>query len=530
VGRKRTHEGQAPSGSTERFPVTAPTREGGEKVDRPLVKVAIVTLLGSMMSIIDSTIVSVAIPSISHAFHASLATIQWTVSIYMLALAVVIALSRWIIDRFGARDAYLASLGLFIVGSALCGMSPSAGWLILFRALQGLGGGLILPVGQTILTRAAGPARMGRAMAVVGAPSAIGTALGPVLGGFLIESLGWRWIFYINVPIGILAIAWSLRVLEKDRGGARVPFDFVGLLLLPPGIALIIYALSEMGNAGAVTPSVLVGLVLGAAFIGLFALHSLRVDKPLLNLRLFKNRVFLTANLATFTAIAAAGGGPFLTSLYLQIARGYSPLSSGLFQGSLFLGMAVTTPFSGRILDRSGPRRLALSGLLIMALALVPWLLLTPTVNIDLLAAATFVRGLGIGCVFTPLLAAGYAALEPKEMPSATTVSSINQRMSNVIGVALMALVLQSMLDANLPAHHSSLGAIPTKGPLWASLAAGLSRSFSQTFIIYEAGIVLAFFVALSLPKSRQFGDRRAAAASEEPAEFGFGIAVEGVE
>lgn len=478
--------------------------EAREKVfDRELSLIAATVMLGALMSITDSTIVNVAIPTLGRKLHAPLSTIQWATTSYLLAVAVVIPLTRWVIDRVGTKYAYLGSLVLFILGSILCGLASTPTTLIVFRAIQGLGGGLMVPVGQTILSRAAGPQRMGRVMTVVGAPSFLGIVIGPVLGGLILGTLGWRWIFYVNVPFGVVAVLLAIAYLAADTDRSDAPLDVVGLLLLPPGLALLIYGLSELGNTGSFTMSVLVGLVGGAVFIVAFCHRALRIAAPLVNLRLWANYRFLTANISAFVFTAAAGSGPLITTLYFQVGRGYSALGSGLFQSSLAFGAMATMPFAGRIIDRTGPRNVAVVGIVVAALSNVPWLLLEPNSSTSLLAVSLFVRGLGVGCVSTPLMAAGYAALQRSEMPTATTLSNISQRLGQAAGIAVIAVVLQRAFVADLPPAHSSLDTIPTSSAGRSAIGAGLSHAFSITSWALMVAFALSLAAALSLKQTR---------------------------
>src|SRR5580704_4505641 len=218
-----------------------------------------VVVMGSIMSILDTTIVAVALATLGRDFHVSVTTIQWVATGYLLALAMVTPVSGWAVDRFGAKVIWMTSLGLFIVGSSLCGLAWSANSLIAFRVIQGIGGGMLLPVGQSILARAAGPRRMGRVMSIIGVPMVMGPVMGPVIGGLIVSNFSWRWIFYINVPIGIVTLILSSRWLPKFDSEERfpTPFDTIGFCLLSPGLAALLYALSEVGTTGSFTsPSV----------------------------------------------------------------------------------------------------------------------------------------------------------------------------------------------------------------------------------------------------------------------------------
>src|SRR3984957_8203865 len=237
-----------------------------------------VVVLGSIMSILDTTIVAVALATLGRDFRVSVTTTQWVATGYLVALGLVTPVSGWAGDRFGAKRIWITSITLFVIGSSLCGLAWSADSLIFFRVLQGIGGGMLLPVGQSILARAAGPQRMGRVMSIIGVPMVMGPVLGPVIGGLIVSNYSWRWIFYINVPIGIITLLLSARWLPKFDTEARLntPFDTLGFCLLSPGLALLPYALSEVGVTGSFTStSVLVSFVLGIVLSGGFIVRAL---------------------------------------------------------------------------------------------------------------------------------------------------------------------------------------------------------------------------------------------------------------
>src|SRR5882757_9555293 len=222
-----------------------PAAAGADGLDRSTWIVAGVVLLGAVMSILDTTVINVAIDRLAIDFKTSLTTIQWVVTGYTLALAAVIPLSGWAADRFGTKRIYLWSLALFMLGSILSGLAWSADSLIAFRVLQGIGGGMIMPAVMTILTKKAGPQRMGRVMGVLGVPLLVAPILGPILGGWLVDDVSWRWIFFINVPIGIVAIALALIVLDRDEPQPAHKLDWLGMALLSPGLTALIFGLAE---------------------------------------------------------------------------------------------------------------------------------------------------------------------------------------------------------------------------------------------------------------------------------------------
>src|SRR5690348_4607732 len=266
------------------------------KITGDILKIAGVVVLGAIMSILDITVVNVALPTFQTTFGSAgqplaYSTVAWTVTGYTLALATVIPLTGWAADRFGTKRLYMIAIALFTAGSALCAMASSINMLIGFRVLQGLGGGMLMPLGMTIMTKAAGPKRMGRLMAILGVPMLLGPILGPILGGWLIDSASWHWIFLINVPIGVIALVYALVALPKDSPHPSESFDFLGMLMMSPGLALFLYGVSSIPAEGTVgKPKVLVPALIGLALVVAFVLYSFKPKHPLLDLRLFHNR------------------------------------------------------------------------------------------------------------------------------------------------------------------------------------------------------------------------------------------------
>jgi len=302
-----------------------------DKIDGAVLKVAGVVVLGAVMSILDITVVNVALPTFAKEFSTpenpvSYAHVAWTVTAYTLALATVIPMSGWAANRFGTKRLYMLALLLFTMGSALCATAWTINILIAFRALQGLGGGMLMPVGMTIMTRAAGPHRMGRLMAILGVPMLLGPILGPILGGWLIQVASWHWIFLINVPIGAVALVYSLRALPKDSPEPTDSFDFLGMALMSPGLALFLFGVSSIPGEGTVnSPRVWVSMLIGALLILAFVWHSFRPEHPLLDLRLFKDRNLRICIITMFLFAAAFFGGLLLVPSYYQTVRGETP-------------------------------------------------------------------------------------------------------------------------------------------------------------------------------------------------------------
>ena len=306
-----------------------------EKIDAAVLKIAGVVVLGAIMSILDITVVNVALPTFQTVFgsveqpRSAYSHVAWTVTAYTLALATVIPMTGWAADRFGTKRLYLTAIGLFTAGSVLCATADSINMLIAFRVLQGLGGGMLMPLGMTIMTRAAGPARMGRLMAILGVPMLLGPILGPILGGWLIENASWHWIFLINAPIGVVAFVYACSVLPKDAPEPSESFDFLGMLLLSPGLALFLFGVSslpqEEGDFSA--PRVWVSMLVGVLLMLAFVWHAFRPEHPLLDLRLFKNRNLTVSTITMFLFAAAFFGGAAAGARRTSSRSGASPPS-----------------------------------------------------------------------------------------------------------------------------------------------------------------------------------------------------------
>jgi len=475
--------------------VAIATAAAHEPLDKALKLTATAVVLGTIMSILDTTIVVVALHDLQQAFGASLATIQWVTTGYLLALALVIPLSGWAVDRFGARRSWLVALTLFIFGSALCGLAWSAESLIIFRLLQGLGGGMIMPIGQTIVARAAGPARMGRVMGVIGVPSVLGPVLGPVLGGLIVTYASWRLIFWVNVPIGIIAILFALKALPKGEHNHAHKLDTVGLALISPGLAALVYGLSEVGINGQTftTGKVLSLLVGGVALLVAFCLWALRTTTPLLDLRLFKHRTFSIASLCIFLMGAALYGGLFLMPLYYQIVRGQSALVAGLLMCPQGLGAMAVMRWSGSMSDRRGARAVVPLGSAIIVVGTLPFTLLTDHTSYFVLAIAMVVRGIGMGMSMMPLTAASYRGLAHSDVPRATTTTSILRQIGGSIATAVLAVLLQQQFD-----HAGS--------PTSAGWSATLANGFASTFWWAIGASILAVIPTLFLPAHTERG------------------------
>ncbi len=469
------------------------------RLEPQIVRTGMVVVLGTIMSILDTTIVAVALHTLSHDFRVSIATIQWVTTGYLLALAIVIPVSGWAVHRFGAKPVYQISLVLFVVGSALSGLAWSATALIIFRVIQGIGGGMIVPVGQSILARTAGPQRMSEVMAIVGVPQLLGPILGPVIGGLIVANTTWRWIFFVNVPIGIVALVLAQRFLAPTApdGGRR--FDFLGFALLSPGLALVVYGLAEVGTQGGFRgASVWDSLIVGFALIAGFVVRGLRAREPLIDLRLFRDRTFALASTGIFLLGAALYGTMFLLPLYYQTVRGDSAWVAGLMMAPQGIGAAVSMRPGGILADRRGPRYVVPIGVVILSIGTFAYTQVSATSNYALLAVALFIRGLGMGVTMMPTFASSYRNLTHEDVPKATSATNILRQVGGSLGVAVFAVVLQTQVTRSLPVTGALIQAgkvRATPGELQV-IAGAFAHSFWWSFLVSA----IVFVPSLLLP------------------------------
>jgi EmrB/QacA subfamily drug resistance transporter len=443
-------------------------RTNENRIETHVWLISSVVILGMGMSILDTTIVNVALQTLHVDLHSSISQIQWVVTGYMLALAAVIPISGWAAERFGTRRMYITSLVLFTAGSMLCGISTSATELVIFRVVQGVGGGMLMPLGMMMMAGAAGPSRMGRVMSIVSMPMMLAPILGPTIGGLIIDNASWRWIFFVNVPIGVVAVIAALRILPHPKAGAVVrPLDYRGLILMALGLPLVTYGLAEVGSTGGISSlKVILPIVGGLALVGAFVIHALKIPNPLLNLRLYKRPTFWTASSATFFLGAAMFGGMILLPLYFQNIRHESVLDTGLLLAPQGLGMALVMPAAGRLTDRLGGGPLAVVGVLVTTVTTIPFGLIGAHTSIVYLSVVMLLRGMGIGFSFMPVMTAAFAALDKSELADATPQLNVVQRIGGSLGVAVLAVVLQR---ASSGAHTLQAAAAGFGTAFWVS-------------------------------------------------------------
>lgn len=440
--------------------------------------VATVVVFGLFMSILDTTIVNIAIPRLQTAFGADLNSVQWVITGYTLAQGVAIPLTGYFSNRFGLKRFYIIALTAFTLGSLLCGLAWSLPVLIVFRILQGFGGSFLLPMTITLLYREFPPQERGVATGFLGIPILLAPALGPSLGGYIVTFGSWQLIFFINVPIGILAIILSAVLLREFRPEGRERFDFAGFVFVAAGLATVLYALSSASTDGWGSTKVLGFLIGGILALVIFVVIELsiirREGQPLLDLTVFKTISFTSANLANICITFALFGGLFVIPIYLQNLRGLSAFATGLLLIPQALGSMVSSLIGGRLVDRFGVRAVVIPGLLIAAFAFWELSFLTLYTPYGWFQVLLVLRGLGIGLVAQPLIVAALSEIPPRQLAQASAINSVVRSVASSLAVATLATIVQTQSKV----HYSHLAEQVTAGSPLGQLSARLQALF----------------------------------------------------
>jgi len=492
--------------------VAADPSPTSEKLDRAVIVTGLVVIVGMIMVILDTTIVNVAIDTLSRELDSSLSTTQWVITGYLLALGVAVSVAGWTIDRFGVKPVWLCALALFTLGSALCASAWSMSALIGFRVIQGLGGGLMMPTAQTILVRAAGPARLGRAMSILGVPMLLGPVFGPVIGGLLVETVTWHWIFIVNLPIGLFAV-WLAHRKLTNGGALDEPrrFDLIGIVLFAGGFVSVLYGLSEASSRGSFDEApVIIWLVVGVVALGSFAGYSVRRgDQAVIDVRLYANRLFSSGSVTIFLVGIALFGGMLLLPLYYQAARGEGALNAGLLLAPQGLGAALVMPIAGRLVDRVGAGNVVPVGLALALLGTLPFTQIGADTSYGWLAGALFVRGMGLGATMMPTMAAAYARLAPADVSRAAPMLIAIQQLGGSFGSALLVTVLTQQIASGLAergihaAGGSAMGISSLPPEVRDRVAPVLADAFGHAFWVAFALTAVVIVPALFLPRHR---------------------------
>ncbi len=428
---------------------------------RPAVLTAFIIATALFMENMDGTVLATSLPAIAHDLGQDPIVLKLALTSYLLTLAVFIPASGWVADKLGARTVFCSAIAVFTLGSILCGASSSLPTLIAARVFQGLGGAMMVPVGRLVLLRSTPKAEMVNALAYLTVPALIGPIAGPPLGGFITTYFHWRWIFWINVPIGLFGIALSLKFIENIREREIARFDFNGFFLSGPGLLALIFGLTIIGR-DIVPASVDVGLILGGvALLVAYVRHARRDPDAIIDLKLLKSPTFFTGVVGGFLFRIGIGAIPFLLPLLLQIGFGLTPFESGSLTFAAAAGAMAMKFSASAILRRWGFRRVLIVNGVISALFLASYGLFTAHTPHWLLVAALLSGGFFRSLEFTALNALGYADIDPARMSRATSFASVVQQMSGAVGVSVAAASIESIRfalgDGQLVARDMSL-------------------------------------------------------------------------
>ncbi|OBH96052.1 DHA2 family efflux MFS transporter permease subunit [Mycobacterium sp. E2733] len=496
-----------------------------DKLDAGLLRISGVCILATVMAIVDVTVVSVAQRTFIDQFASSQAVVAWTMTAYTLALATVIPITGWAADRFGTKRLFLGSVLAFTLGSLLCAVAANILQLIVFRVAQGIGGGMLLPLSFMILTREAGPRRLGRLMSILSIPMLLAPIGGPILGGWLIGTSSWRWIFLINLPIGLITIVFATIIFPRDHPARSETFDLVGVLLLSPGLATFLFGVSSVPHCGTVADRrVLIPATIGLGLIAGFVAHAWRrADHPLIDLRLFRNPVLTHANVTMVVFATAFFGAGLLLPSYFQQVLHQTPMQAGLRMIPQGLGAMLTMRLTGPLVDRQGPGKIVLVGIALITAGLGTFAVgvarqadYLPTLLIGLA-----IMGLGMGCTMMPLSVAAVQALTPHQIARGTTLMSVSHQVGGSMGTALMSMVLTNQFNSSdnivaankfaalqqeaaisgVPVDQSALPRQTLDAGFWSNVMHDLSHAYTTVFVIAVVLVVSTIIPASFLPK-----------------------------
>jgi EmrB/QacA subfamily drug resistance transporter len=452
-------------------------------------RVMAVYIVGMFIQIIDGTIVNIAIPTLADEFDVEATDVDWAVIGYYLAVIVVIPIAGFVGDRFGTRRIFLLALGGFVAASALCGAAQSLEQLIAFRMFQGLFAGMITPIGSAMLYRAFPLEERARASAAVITVAVIAPAIGPALGGIIVETLSWRWIFYINIPIGGLGVLAGWRWLREEVVGTSGRVDWAGVILSAGGLGLLLYGISEGPNRGWGSGLIVASLLIGALAVVALIVVETRIADPILALRLFRNRLFRATNLASAPIYMAFFSYIFLLPIFLQKVGDHSALTTGLTVSLQAIGVIISSQVAGNMLyPLLGPRLLLVVGSAAAFATSVWFVTIDESTALASVALMTFLRGLGMGLIFISIQTATYATIELPDMSRATALFNIGRQASVATGIAIMATVVSSMVASLDPPAE---GGSPTPERVEA-----FQTAFGVSAALFIVGGVLAIFVS----------------------------------
>ncbi|HEV8099772.1 MAG TPA: DHA2 family efflux MFS transporter permease subunit [Gaiellaceae bacterium] len=456
-----------------------------------------ITSVALFMTTLDNLVVTTALPVIHRDLHASLTGLEWTVNAYTLTFAVFLITGAALGDRFGRRRMFVIGLVIFTAGSAAAALAPSIEALIAARAIQGFGGAIILPLTLTILSAAVPPEKRGLALGAWGGISGLAVAIGPLVGGAVVEGISWQWIFWLNVPIGLVLIPLAALRLKESRG-PNDALDLPGVGLASVGLFGIVWGLVRGNQVGWSSPEIVAALLLGSAVLALFVLWELRAEEPMLPLRFFRNRTFTAANVASLLMFFGMFGSIFLLAQFFQTVQGYSPLQAGLRILPWTAMPIFVAPIAGALSDRIGGRPLMVAGLGLQAVGLA-WIaaVSTPTVAYSALVVPFILSGVGMALYFAPVANVVLSSVRQEEEGQASGANNAIRELGGVFGVAVLASVFahyggyrtgQTFVDGLVPAIYVGAGFVAAG----AVAALGISRKVRRQEEEVPAAVLVA--------------------------------------
>ncbi|OCN01005.1 multidrug transporter [Clostridium sp. W14A] len=428
---------------------TKKVRPVKERLDPVALRVAIILIVGALAPLFDSTMVNVALHTIAAEMKATISVVQWVTTGYVLAMGLAVPVSGWATRRFGCKRLYIFSLVIFLIGSICTMLSWSIESMIAFRVIQGVGAGLLMPTLQTELVQVSGGRNLGRIMAIISIPSLLGPILGPVLGGIIVNNLGWHAIFWVNIPICIVAIPLSVWGIPKDKHlDQKASIDLLGMLLLSPSFAILIYGIVQISTHGGVADSaVYIPLLIGLVLMVLYVVHALQTKRETaLNVRLFKSVNFSVSNILLIFSGIITNGAMLMLPLYYQEVRGASALAAGLWMIPQGVGMLLTRSWAAKAADRGGSRNIVLFSLATVTIGTLPFAFAGTESNYILLSLALLIRGAGLGGLFIAIMMSAYVGLSKEQIPHASIATRIFQTIGGAFGSAILATVAQGQM------------------------------------------------------------------------------------
>lgn len=452
-------------------------------------------IVGMIMVILDSTAVNVAVPNLVKYFATDLKTVQWAITGYTLALAAVIPLAGYMTDRFGSKQVFLTTIAMFVLGSVLCSIAQTSTQLVIFRVIQGLGGGMVAPIGMAMVFRLAPADRRGSIMGLLGVPMLLAPALGPILSGWLIEYVSWHWIFLINLPIGIVGIILGLKYLPVTEKKGKAHLDIFGIILAPLAFSMLAYGVNQGGGEGWSSTGAIVGLSVGGVALVLFVIAELMQKYPLLELRVFRSSDFTRGIILTWVTQAALFGSMLFVPLYLQQIRSYTPLETGLILLPQALASGLGMPLGGRLFDKIGARPLAFIGLSVISTALFLLSGITVDTSLPVIMGCLAMMGLGMGLSMMPVNTHVLNSAPREWVGRVTPLTAAAQQVVVSFAVAGMTGYLTSQITI----HTGKMAA--GSNPLIAAV-----QGFNDVFFLAACIAVAGVLISLILRKPKMTG------------------------